>query len=353
MARPVVHQPAASPELIQRLLAAIGTRPPAHADVEAAEYDWRVPRRFGPEQVARLHEFAQVAAERVSAGLTALLRSEIRLCDEGVTEQYGPAGDDPEDALALHLALVRGDAPCGVLTLSAETAVSWLANLLGGAADPRGDVRELSPVDLELLTDVARTIGQELAAAAAAVGGEGFQVGPGITETPPIPPDADGREFCRLSFSLGRPGGDEPAETPEGDDQAPAAEAPPAVTVALDSDVAAELCGGENSAAASDAADAPRRMRRHVDNAVVTGTAVLGSAELSLAEALSLEPGDVVVLDTPADGDAALRVQDRIILTGAPVRSEGARALRVTAMSAAPESQAPPDGAGERSQSHG
>lgn len=343
----MTNQPGVSPEAIKRLLAAIGTRPPAHTDVEVAEYDWRVPRRFQPRQRDRLRQFARAAGERVSASLTALLRLQVHLQAEGVTEQYGPAPDG-DGAPALHVALLRQDAPCGVVSLSSETALSWLANLLGGTADPAGGAGELSPVDLELLTDVARTIGQELAAAAADAGGGPLEVGPGITQAAPAPPGAEAREFCRLSFSLARPG-----ERGQGDsdETGPGPEDAPAVTVVLDSDVAAELCGGwKLDATGAEAEDARRRMREHVDSAFVSARVVLGVAELSVGEILSLEPGDVLVLDA---GAAALRVQDQTILTGTPVRSEGEYALRVTALSAAPTDQGPPGGPTERNQPDG
>jgi flagellar motor switch protein FliM len=348
----VTISPTAPPSgVVQRLLGAIGSTGPVRPDVEAAEYDWQVPCRFRRAQMDRLAEFGQLAAGKISTVLAALLRSNINLAAGPVAEQYASAVlSDLAEAQALHLPLVRGRTPCGLVVLSAETAMSWLSSLLGGMAESVEVGRELSPVDRELLTDVGRTIGQAVAAAVAECGGSELEVEERIGQATAIPPGMETQEYCRFSFSLVPPGGEdaeaEPEEQAQEQEGAPAdAVADPVVDVLLVSEVAAELAdGGKAGTVPVQAQDLRGRMRDYVGNAVIPATVVLGAAELSVGEILSLEPGDVLVLESGTAGPAVLRVQERDILVGAPVQSDGMYALRVTAMSAGAMERSDEDG---------
>ena len=123
--------------------------------------------------------------------------------------------------------------------------------------------------------------------------------------------------------------------------------------VFLLSDLAAELAGGgEHPGKADSGQDHAAWMRDHVEEGVVAVTAVLGAAELSMGEILSLESGDVFVLPIQAGAGSVLRVQGKSIAAGTPVQSEGKYALCITSVLDESTSTAPAE-ATERNDANG
>lgn len=121
------------------------------------------------------------------------------------------------------------------------------------------------------------------------------------------PPEVDdAAAMCVLEFAAGEDG-----ET--------------VFALAVDSD-AIEAAGGGDPDRARDT----ERIRSCIHRVPVRTSAWLGEARLPVRDILSLQPGDVVLLDGGAARPLDLKAAGRTILRGAPVRCGGRYALRVT-----------------------
>jgi flagellar motor switch protein FliM len=77
----------------------------------------------------------------------------------------------------------------------------------------------------------------------------------------------------------------------------------------------------------------PRRspqMLHAVQKTQVELTSVLGRTHCSVRRVMSLKPGDLLVLDTPVDGEIPLLIAGRPKFVGTPVLNRGSLSLRIT-----------------------
>ena len=77
---------AAIAQHLRRVAAKSGPLQPP--DAEVVEYDWRLPRRFVPAELRKLDDFLAKAAEKVSAGLSAVLGTEMKLAPAPFKQHY-------------------------------------------------------------------------------------------------------------------------------------------------------------------------------------------------------------------------------------------------------------------------
>ncbi len=78
-----------SREKIQQLLKAVGSEPTEDiTQVEAAEYNWHEPHYFNSEQLEKLDNFAQTAANAVAEKFSKFCRSELNVTIESTTQHF-------------------------------------------------------------------------------------------------------------------------------------------------------------------------------------------------------------------------------------------------------------------------
>ncbi|MBE3070786.1 MAG: FliM/FliN family flagellar motor switch protein [Planctomycetes bacterium] len=274
------------------------------------EYDWTRPYHFAPAQRAVLADVAGRAAARVGEALGALLRTDLKFEAAEPVECYASAADEA-DAYGVALHDASGSA-CGVIRLPAATALAWVGGLLGGGAASAGEGGELSSLETVLLLDLAAAMTQALSAVIQQSGGPALRHGDALTTLARALPDAEGAELCRFTFRAGS--GDAARE----------------FALLLRSAVLDPVAAPGRRARTGQSAERIRaRLAARVEAVTVSATAHLGVATISVQDLMSLEPGDVVVLDCRARGLIAVSVDGQPVLEGLPALCRGRYAVQV------------------------
>lgn len=275
-----------------------------------AEYDWTRPCHFTPAQHAALADFAGRAAARVGEALGVLLRADLKFEAAEPVECYASAADEAD---AYHVALHDGGgSACGAIRLPAATALAWVGGLLGGGATSAGEGGELSSLETVLLLDLAAAVTQALSAVIQQSGGPALRLGDALTTLGRALPDADGAELCRFTFRAGS--GDAAREF-----------ALILCSAVLDPVVAP----GRRARSAQGAERIRARLAARVEGVSVCATAHLGVATVSVQDLMSLEPGDVVVLNCRVSDPIAVSVDGQHVLDGLPAVCRGRYAVQV------------------------
>lgn len=310
--------PNLEPEMLRRLIEAAGASAPVDGDkVEAADYDWSAPRVFTPSQLQKLEEFTKLAAEGMSRGLTALFRcDDVVVQAAGLTQHYASNLRASAAELAEYCVPIsnEGGRQCGLITLPAANAVEWVGRRLGNPAVDAAGGRELSDLENDLLLDIARVLTEAFSEVSRQSGGGAFRHVEKISKGDYDLPGGDGEPYLKMAF---RPG---------------ESEANSAVSFIVGGDVLEPLAATAAQGGGLSAEDVRRALLGHLEQASVIATAELGNAAVTMREIMSLETGDVVLIQKKVGEPMELAVQGRKVLSGFPVKSSGRYAVRVAAL---------------------
>jgi len=313
--------------------AAAATGPPARADVETVDYDWRVPSHFSRQQLAKLDELAASLAEGLSAALGGQLHKPVRFEADpagqyfrlGLQEVLGEASD-------FRALLGADDSPAGVMLLGGKAAAGWVTRLLGGQAK---DDRQLSGLEADLLADIAARLIEAISEALDSAGAKAIGILRPPSRDPLEPPGADDAEYCTFSFKT--------------DPSSQQADVRLAVFCELLDPIAeADAPGAADSPQTADSASL---MIEHFARAPVTAYAVVGRAEVTVRELMSLEAGDVILLPKRLDDPVELCVEETAVSSGRAVLAAGRCAVEISRVFAPPPSA--PAAAGDDGQEKG
>lgn len=313
-------------QIIQRLLDAArsgaaaggegatnGDASPLPAQADAVDYDWTAPCRFVRAQLAKLDEFARKVASNLSESLSGLLREELEFVPAGVTQHFGSVLEDPARAAETKeywVELTQSGRACGLIALSAENAISWVARLLGGEGSPTKAERDLSAMERAVLLDLIAAMSEACSAAAGAAG-TAFARGENVSKDQYSLPGGDAEEYCRIAFATG--GSDQNAS----------------VSFVVCSDVLElVLCGAPQDAGKS-SDDIRRDVLARLESVCLLASAWLGKADILVRDIMALEAGDVILIEKNIDEPIDLVVQERMVASALPVVSAGRYALKI------------------------
>ena len=290
-----------------------GSETPAWTDVEAVDYDWSVPHHFIPAQLERLSAFAAAAAGKIAEALNSLLRSDMQLATGAIQEQYARdlRGGDEDEAAEYFTPLMTGSGePYGTLALPVGVAVGWVQQLLGGSAGQGGEGKEPSSLESSLLQDIFTALATGLSAASADAGGATLRAGKEITKGLTVAGDDGSQEYFRITF-----------HQQDSDEQA-------AVSLLASSRQLESLAGAVPSDQTPEQAQAATRT--HLDGAPIVAEVQLGMATVTVTDALSLEPGDVLLIQKHIGEPIDLLVGGCPLFSGLPVTCSGQYGIQIT-----------------------
>jgi flagellar motor switch protein FliM len=333
--------------LVERLCTAARRRGGGSAGAQgAAEWDWTRPRCFTARQRGRLQAVADRAAGRVAAELAGVLRTKAEVEASPVAERYAASlRGDETPAFWVELREASGGPaarrPAGLVRFPAALAGEWVDRLLGGA--PRGPdpARRLSAMETALLAHIGGAVGGALAAACQECGGPALR--PGEQVLAALPSDllvaddevcefalhragagADNGPLSDICLKTNKKGGSHLFSGPPGQSQADS------ITVFLRSDLLGPVADPASAARPSQRPeDARAAVLGHFENASVTVTAGLGTADVKVRDLVSLAPGDVVVLRSGPQDLVTVTVDGVGIVRGRPARCAGRYAVLV------------------------
>jgi len=303
---------------METLLKAVGAARSADPGAPTVDMDWSSPCRYSRAQLGRLEDSGRRLAGKLSQSLGGLLNCTLAVELEGLTQQY--QRQLPQAMAGTYRAALAGEggADCGFVALAAQTALTWVGQLLGIAASAGKAERELSSLELSLLLDIVARIVEPLSSLLAGAGASPVQPG---TQVVREWPSAGGvEEYCRFAFRLD------------------ASQKDPAVFVVLPSSLMDGLAdGGAKSAAATSPKETSKHMLAYVESASIEGQVWLGSGAVPMKDLVALESGDIVLIQRRVDEPIEFTVQGRVMLLGYLTQADGNYALQVVRQGEAPK----------------
>ena len=286
--------------------------------VDAADFDWTRPHRFGREARGRLKALGAAAAGHIARQLTTLFRKEVQILATDCGEHYAAGLTSRFSAQDGPFVLPITDAahkPCGLALVDRPMAFGWVDRLLGGGATSAADdqARTLAMLEATLLADIVGVMAAGFAVAAQACGGPALKAG----ET--VATDAAG---------LLGPGNDILCGF---DFEATLGDAKGAFSIYLLADALETVAEPEARKKKKRSPDDVRKdLIAHLEQTPIRVSVRIGEATIPLGDAMVLEPGDVLVLNRKADEPVELMVHNRVAIHGFPVQCEGLYALKIS-----------------------
>lgn len=311
-------------EKMQQLLAAVGSEPAEDAtQMEATEYDWRQPHYFTADQLDKLNDLTTQVAAAIAERFAQLYNSEFNVTIASTKQHF--AGELFEQILGsgqndYYLGFgTDQEHPFGFAGIPAESAATWLTQLLGDSESEGDPSRALSDLEESLLLDIASGIVESLSGSLR--GHIDIQPAGAISKAQP-PFELHGiEELCKIVFVFGQaaPATDkQPTNGGEAYILMPCSKLAPAVGRSAEADIEVS------------SQDMSKAILQHLQQMPVSVTARLACTALTLEEVMSLKPHDVLLLDKAIDEPVELIVEGRTLFHGRPAKSDGQHAVVIT-----------------------
>ena len=309
-----------SREKIHQLLAAAGSQPTEDtAQVEATEYNWNQPHCFDHKQLNKLDEFTKNLATVVAEKFTNFCRGEFDVTVVSTTQHFasellGQALDSGQNDYYLAFGTDQ-EHLCGLIGIPTQTAFIWTTQLLGDTESEKDSRVDLSQLEESLLSDITSAIVEAFSDIYSACD---FQPAQSIVRRL-WPLELKGtEELCKIAFQVKESRQENSSE---------------AYIVIFGSKLEPVVGKAEQAAGTFSAEDVSKAILSHIQQMSVSITAQLASAGLTLEEIMSLEVGDILLLDRKIDEPIELTVNSRTVLHGRPAKSAGKYAVVITELS--------------------
>lgn len=291
-----------SQEKIQQLLAAVGSRPNACTNEDAVVFDWKQPRYFNSEQLARLQVFAEAVAAECKTEFFRLYQDDVEVSVvtaeqcfwDGFAEQHGTA--------CYRMMLGNGSQPpLGLIHIPESSADAWIGQMLGTSELSREEGK-LSELEESLLLDIAANLTQALSRAYR----NGLQLDKQIYDAGMRPDLTGSDELFMITFEVR---------------QADSEQAPMSASFLMCCDKLQVLIEEGHSEKPVRTVDYAGIMRQHIDQQMVPLTVQLGKATLLFKDVLNLEPDDVFVMDNSVTDPVSILINNKHVFCGRPART--------------------------------
>ena len=302
---------------VSSLLAAIGgTKAPDDVMGEVRPLDWRHPRYFDPEQRNRIAAVMTQVAAVLSERFAHFCNHPFDVSVTSIAEHFG--GD-------LHRLIVPDESFCltfgpnpnqtaGLLAVSTPTAFAWVTLLLGDSESQANTNRVLSTLEQSLLSDLMTALVEAFLPLLRPQ--KDMKPASQIVKGLPSAPFEVTQEISTIVFQVKKP-------DTEGTQD---------ITFVLPCGILAPLVGKSIPTPPKSSADElSRLLMEHLQEMPVRITATLGSSWLHFAEALALNPDDVLLLDKAVGVPIELRINDRPAFWCHPAQCDGQYAVLIAA----------------------
>jgi flagellar motor switch protein FliM len=298
---------------IRQLLAAIGSVPSHDPAVgEVVEYDWRDPHCLNGDQLGRLAAAMNQVAARLGDVFTRFFGRRLGASVATVSQHF--ANDlhrsvEPDRGFCLTFGPDNGP-PCGFLTISSRTAMTWVVGLLGDSESDGHPDRPLSALEESLLSDLAAAALEAFLTALRPhhnlKGSSRLSKGQPSIQFELI------EEICRIVFRIQENGKGNPSDL---------------IFVLPCGRLAALVGKAPAPASRATPQELSHTLMEHLQQMPVTVTARLAATTVSVYEVLDLGPGDILLLDKPIHEMVDLIIEDRTAFRGRPAQSAGQYAV--------------------------
>jgi len=283
--------------------------------IEATEYNWNKPHCFDTKQLNRLDNFTKKVARAMTVKFVDFCHSEFdvsvvstmqhfaaelvdQAMESGQDDYYLAFGTDP-------------DHPCGLISIPTQTAFIWATQLLGDPESEEEDSgRNLPQLEESLLLDLLSALIEAFSQKI-----WDFQPAKNIVRRL-FPLELKGtEELCKITLDV------------EKSDQEKSSEA---YILILSSELETAVGKAERTVGVFSADDISKAILGNMQQMPVCITAQLASTVLTLEEIMSLELGDILLLDKKVNEPIELITSGRTALLGRPAKLAGKHAVVIT-----------------------
>jgi flagellar motor switch protein FliN/FliY len=301
-----------SADLIETLRRMVGEQPPLDPpEGEVRNYPWNNPLRYDSHQARRLTAAVAPMAARATKALEPRLCRELSLLCPAPQMLFAEQVNTTitPDAWVWSNLVCEGQ-PAGLAAVTRAAAADWVDTQL--AAGPRGNGPErifTSAEQAVLMDTIDALLGQVSA-------GLVEQGGPKLVSTGSLASEGrsivDGETYVQVALAA---------------EHKPDA---PIAVMLVRAPLMDPLAGRRAGAAEQSAAVAQQLMQQHLTSMDVRLEVNVGIAEVSMGDAMSLAPGDVLLLGRSAGEPIDVTHEGRLIARGQPVQAQGRYALQIT-----------------------
>ena len=303
-------------EKVKQILACVGVTQGQNNDqVECKEYDWTQPHYFTTAQLEKLKDFTQTLSSTLAETFDQFLRSSFEVRSEQITQHYAQKFindlfENPQNALYL---ILKGekDTSCGLIIVPKDTAASWLKLLLGESETKTDSDQQLSQLEKFLLTDIIFHLAEAIANSNRHLNlkttknllTENFNLDISHTE-----------ELCRITFDIKQKGADKSCQ----------------MHLLLPCSKFMPIVGATTNRKNLTPEQAKNAMLEHVKLLPVSVTARFARTELKFEQTLTLQKGDILMLDKKISEPLELIVEGKTRYLAQLSKSGGRLAAKIT-----------------------
>ncbi len=304
-----------SNEKIHQLLIAVGSGPMEDTTgIKATEYNWNQPHYFDRKQISRLDEFTKKVARAMAIKFVDFCHSEfdvtvVSTIQHFAAELVDQAMESGQDDYYLVFGTDQ-DHPCGLISIPTKTAFVWATQLLGDPESEEDSGRDLSQLEESLLLDL-------LSALVGAFSQKTWDFQPAKNIVRRLfPLELQGtEELCKITFDVKKTDQEKGSE---------------AYILILCSKLESAVGKAEQTVGDFSVEDISKAILGHMQQMPVYITAQLASTVLTLKEIMSLEVGDILLLDKKVSEPIELITSGRTALLGRPAKLAGKHAVVIT-----------------------
>jgi len=308
-----------SNEKINQLLSVVGSGPKEDTTgIEATEYNWNQPHYFDLKQLNKLDEFTKRVAGAMTVKFVDFCHSQFDVSVVSTTQHFAAeivdqAIESGQDDYYLAFGTDQSH-PCGLISIPTKTAFIWATQLLGDPESEEEDSgRDLSQLEESLLLDLLSALIEAFSQKI-----WHFQPAKNIVRRL-FPLELKGtEEICKITFDVKKTGQEKGSE---------------AYILTLCSELETAVSKAEQTVGGFSADDISKAILGHMQQMPVCITAQLASTVLTLEEIMSLEVGDILLLDKKVNEPIELITSGRTALRGRPAKSAGKHAVLITELS--------------------
>ncbi len=306
-----------SNEKIQQLLSTVGSGPREDtADIEATEYNWNKPHYFDRKQY-KLEDFSKKVARAMTVQFADFCHSEFDVTVVSIKQHFaaellGQVLETRQNDYFLAFGSDQ-DHPCGLISISTKAAFSWATQLLSDPESEENSGRDLSQLEESLLLDL-------LSALIEAFSQNIWYFKPAKNIVRGLFPfEVKGtEELCEITFDVKKKNQESGSE---------------AYILVLCSMLESVVGKAAETVSGFSAEDISKAILGHMQQIPVCVTAQLASTVLTLEEIMSLEVGDILLLDRKVNESIELIINGRAAFRGRPAKSAGKHAVVITELS--------------------
>jgi len=305
-------------EKVQQILAAVGTNNTSNDDenIESTPHNWNQARYFNSEQLEEIENFTTKLAEVMAEKFSMLYNSDFDTTITSTTQHF--AGDfSDSDGKEKDYYLAFGDGPenrFALIGVPALTALTWTAQLLGDTESEKNPDKDLSYLEKSLLLDIATNT---INAFSEVYEHHDFHLSESIVRGG-FPLDIEStKELCKINFKTVKAG---EKDGPEAYFLISSDKLEPVIPQKMQTE---ETVSAE---------EISKRMLDYVHRTPLPVTAILAHATLRFEEIMSLQAGDILLLNKKANEPLELIVKNRSLYRGRLAKSEKMYAVCITEM---------------------